>query len=290
MAIFVFRQETDDIRRRELLFKKLQAGQLRQGWGWHEDFDLRHGEKGFIEAILTTDYPKDRAHAELIYRKVARMLEIKAGDRMVIPKQPDAELFTVATATGSYNFEADAVDGDFRHSIPVDTASIKVLDYTHANWGAGLRSRLRGIPFSGPVVPVRKPELVELFSEALRASENIDPDAGDLISGGRTEGGKRVVYGTRYERDPRIRAEALRIHGLKCGACEFEFEKFHGAHGTGYIHVHHIKPLHQGIQAVSPATDVAVLCANCHAMIHRKKTETLSVEELRRMIEKQRSS
>lgn len=288
MGIFVFRQETDDERRRKLLFAKLQAGQLRQGWGWHPDFDLRRGKGVYVSAMLKTDFADDEKHAKRIHKKIVRMLEIEKGDFLLIPKQPDLELFTVVTASGRYNFEDDAVDGDFRHCIPVDPASIRILDYSDPEWGGEVRSRLRGIPFSGPVVPIRKPALVTLFSRVLQESQVGDSSGGDLTSGGRAEGGKRVVYGTRYERDPRIRAEALRIHGTRCHACAFDFEKTYGLHGAGYIHVHHIRPLHAGPQTVSPAKDLAVLCANCHAMVHRKKTETLTVEELRQMIARQR--
>jgi 5-methylcytosine-specific restriction protein A len=33
-------------------------------------------------------------------------------------------------------------------------------------------------------------------------------------------------------------------HGTSCRCCGFDFEKVYGEHGKGFIHVHHIKPLH----------------------------------------------
>ena len=35
---------------------------------------------------------------------------------------------------------------------------------------------------------------------------------------------------------------------------------------------------------VNPYTDLITLCANCHRMIHRKKNEILSLDELRQII------
>uniref|UniRef100_UPI0004A48CA4 HNH endonuclease n=1 Tax=Vibrio parahaemolyticus TaxID=670 RepID=UPI0004A48CA4 len=52
--------------------------------------------------------------------------------------------------------------------------------------------------------------------------------------------------------------------------------------GEGYIHIHHKVPVSQlGTSTlVDPEKDLVPLCANCHAMVHRKKDHTLSVEEL----------
>ncbi|HLG77135.1 MAG TPA: hypothetical protein VKX46_12025 [Ktedonobacteraceae bacterium] len=40
---------------------------------------------------------------------------------------------------------------------------------------------------------------------------------------------------------------------------------------------------------VDPATDMAVVCANCHRMIHRDPDRPLSIEELRQIIAAHRS-
>jgi hypothetical protein len=47
----------------------------------------------------------------------------------------------------------------------------------------------------------------------------------------RTEGGRRVVVSARVERDPSLRAEALRIHGHDCMVCSFSFESVYGEWG-----------------------------------------------------------
>ncbi|QIX62740.1 restriction endonuclease [Hymenobacter sp. BT18] len=100
------------------------------------------------------------------------------------------------------------------------------------------------------------------------------------------DGTGRKVYGTRYERNPRLRARALQLHGSICKGCGFDFEKVYGEHGRGYIHVHHLNPIAStgGMLAVNPLTDMTVLCANCHSMVHRYPKKMLSLPELRALI------
>lgn len=78
----------------------------------------------------------------------------------------------------------------------------------------------------------------------------------------------------RIERNSSASRIAKKVHGLKCQCCGFDFEATYGEIGAGFIEVHHLKPLselNEG-QAVryDVAIDFAVLCANCHRMIHRQ--------------------
>ncbi len=91
-----------------------------------------------------------------------------------------------------------------------------------------------------------------------------------------------------YERSPKLRAAAILAHGTTCMACGFDFEKMYGEHGTGYIEVHHLKPVSdlKKETKVDPKTEMAVVCSNCHRMIHRKRDKVLSLEELKLLLEK----
>ena len=102
----------------------------------------------------------------------------------------------------------------------------------------------------------------------------------------RSEGKKTQYYTTRYERNPQNRQQAIAIHGTKCMACGFDFEKFYGERGEDYIEVHHIVPLATRDQQVNidPRTDLIVVCSNCHRMIHRRKNDILTLEGLKRII------
>jgi predicted HNH restriction endonuclease len=99
----------------------------------------------------------------------------------------------------------------------------------------------------------------------------------------RTEGGEKVFISKRRERDSTLRRQAIAIHGLDCMVCGFNFAAAYGAQGGGFIEVHHVAPLSDtGITHTDPRTDLAVVCANCHRMLHRKRGICLSLDELRR--------
>jgi 5-methylcytosine-specific restriction enzyme A len=52
-----------------------------------------------------------------------------------------------------------------------------------------------------------------------------------------------------------------------------------------YIEVHHTRSIAEidgGV--VSPETDLAPLCSNCHSMVHRERGRVIALEELRVMI------
>jgi 5-methylcytosine-specific restriction protein A len=104
------------------------------------------------------------------------------------------------------------------------------------------------------------------------------------------EGGPKFRYVSFYERRPRLRAEAIRHHHTVCQVCGFDFERFYGERGAGFIEVHHLKPVStlKKKTSVDPKVDMAVICANCHRMIHRKRDAILSLNELRSMIKKRR--
>ncbi|MGV9316000.1 HNH endonuclease [Streptomyces sp. NPDC003691] len=57
---------------------------------------------------------------------------------------------------------------------------------------------------------------------------------------------------------------------LACEACGFDFEKVYGDRGAGYIECHHVLPLHAAGESRTKLSDLALICANCHRMIHRR--------------------
>ncbi len=66
---------------------------------------------------------------------------------------------------------------------------------------------------------------------------------------------------------------AKKFHGTTCQACDLNFGKRYGEIGDGFIEAHHLKPigtLEEGVAIkYDVASEFAVLCANCHRMIHR---------------------
>ena len=100
------------------------------------------------------------------------------------------------------------------------------------------------------------------------------------------EGKRAERLSSFYERNPKLRAAAILIHGNTCAACGFNFGLSYGEHGVGFIEVHHLKPVSTFTEEtqVDPENDMTVLCSNCHRMIHRRKSKTLSLDELRTMV------
>lgn len=100
------------------------------------------------------------------------------------------------------------------------------------------------------------------------------------------EGKKIEIYTYKYERNPKLRAEAIRLHGFTCRACGFNFEEHYGNLGKEYIEIHHVQPLYSFNEEkeIDPSKDLVPLCSNCHRMIHRKKDSILSIEELKNIL------
>lgn len=77
---------------------------------------------------------------------------------------------------------------------------------------------------------------------------------------------------------------------LECEACGFDFGVFYGKRGEGFIEVHHTVPLHTlTATRKTRLSDLALLCANCHRMVHAKSV-WLSIEELKGLVLQGRSS
>ncbi|OOE13152.1 HNH endonuclease [Fictibacillus arsenicus] len=101
------------------------------------------------------------------------------------------------------------------------------------------------------------------------------------------EGQRKTIKVNMYERNPIARKKCVEHYGIQCQVCETNFEKTYGDVGKDFIHVHHIKPLHEIQQEyiVDPVKDLIPVCPNCHAMLHRKEDgEYLTIEQLKNRI------
>nr|WP_240962852.1 HNH endonuclease [Antrihabitans stalactiti] len=70
---------------------------------------------------------------------------------------------------------------------------------------------------------------------------------------------------------------------IACETCDFDFEVVYGELGAGFIHVHHVVPLHFSGEVETTLEHLVLLCANCHQMIHRGPSWK-TPEELRGII------
>jgi 5-methylcytosine-specific restriction protein A len=104
------------------------------------------------------------------------------------------------------------------------------------------------------------------------------------------EGNTVTRLHTYRERD-RALVNSKKKHTLKklgkitCEACNFDFS-IYGDRGKDFIEVHHLKPISQlKLGDVTKLEDLALLCANCHRMVHIK-TPWLSLDELKSLMTK----
>lgn len=82
----------------------------------------------------------------------------------------------------------------------------------------------------------------------------------------------RIRMHKRVERNQALSRMAKRVHGYVCEACGFDFEAVYGEIGHKFIEAHHLLPVSKRVGAIvetDPKADFAVLCSNCHRMVHR---------------------
>ena len=82
----------------------------------------------------------------------------------------------------------------------------------------------------------------------------------------------------------RKKAQVLTATGaLACEVCGFDFGARYGKRGHGYAECHHRLPLSRSGPARTHLNDLAIVCANCHRMLHRGDPLP-TVEELRALL------
>ncbi|NTV45997.1 MAG: hypothetical protein HGB11_05650 [Chlorobiales bacterium] len=130
--------------------------------------------------------------------------------------------------------------------------------------------------------------LIAIESGSDRSSSSVIlPDLDFSVSG--TEGATRFVTHLRRERDHNI-VEAKKVAilntkgNLSCEVCGFDFFATYGKLGYGLCEVHHLKPLSASNESVTTMLDdLAVLCSNCHRIIHRSDP-MLTIAELSKLL------
>ena len=114
--------------------------------------------------------------------------------------------------------------------------------------------------------------------------KNIFDKLPDIDAG--KEGKLRLVSHMSRERDQKLvkakKEYALRTNRkLSCEVCGFDFAKVYGKIGKEFCEVHHLTPLAQADgEGETTLDDLAIVCSNCHRMLHRGKP-IFTIEELK---------
>ena len=159
-----------------------------------------------------------------------------------------------------------------------------------------------GIQISKPAIAV---ELERCWAHARRASQS--PGRDSTTSSRRTSARQRPPVGERpaavefsaqegalkeqkrltQGRNRTLRDKALQQAMGRCAACGRDYSKVLDGAGKRVLEVHHRRQLSlRETPELTRVTDLAVVCANCHRLLHVNQAKTLKVEELKRRLKK----
>jgi hypothetical protein len=99
------------------------------------------------------------------------------------------------------------------------------------------------------------------------------------------EGTKTEVLRLTTKRSRRLRDQAFRAANNICAVCDRDFSTILDGRGIRVLQVHHRKQLAScDAPVITKLSDLVVVCANCHLLIHLDPKQTLSVQTLRNML------
>ena len=109
----------------------------------------------------------------------------------------------------------------------------------------------------------------------------------DIHTDSATEGRRRLVLHLQRERNQNVvRNKKKQAASLDCEVCGFSFNQVYGSAASDYCEVHHLRPLSEVEDTTQTRIeDLAILCANCHRVIHLAYPP-YTLDELRSMIAK----
>jgi len=219
-------------------------------------------------------------------------LYFRVGRRPVSARHPDVVRFSMLLNRLPVH-PAASRQTSFRNpnGIAMKLANLLRLDPLYTGRGLGRGNQLESIiwnEFAG------EPLRLEQTAAAIRAHiglEGTEPLQIGELGEDFPEG--RILTRVHYSRERSARAvreKKRHVQGrtgrLCCEACEFDFAVMYGTLGEGFAECHHRTPL----AALSPdsktqLSDLAIVCANCHRILHKSRPTMMSVEELRALLE-----
>lgn len=170
-------------------------------------------------------------------------------------------------------------------SILESTYRVSLIDWEHIQLPGGQIKPKGKLKLNLDILPDVE-DLWEKHLEQIRfpkAPKDEDERSGYIQFG--EEGRYKVRIHKTRERDgaaPRAKkAEAMRMYGkLECEVCNFTFSDKYGSHGADFIECHHREPL----ALLGPEKtriiileELALVCANCHRMLHRNDWPAIEV-------------
>jgi hypothetical protein len=173
----------------------------------------------------------------------------------------------------------------FETPLPVRTL---VDEYGDEIRGDLLNTAPRFYPFNGWGTTVRTVQGIYLAAATpglygvIRRALGLEEAPGDRSDGAEPHSdyveARRLARERYYfARNPALVRAAKERLSYTCQVCGFDFAATYGLIGEHYVECHHMKPLSERPEeeqldgATTSADEVAVVCANCHRMLHRRR-------------------
>lgn len=212
--------------------------------------------------------------------------QLRVGGRIIVDKvldQADAEVYA------DWGFDIwqsdqhvamplkDAFSFTPENIVPVD--DVKRLEFISGDSVKTLKfiDEKRLDPQTLRGVRELTPSSATLLNEYIETIDSISEQGMTQASVFLSEGKRKVVSHYIRERNPAVAYLAKRrrlseVGELKCDVCNFSFKEVYGKVGENYIEAHHTKPISEmRIEDETNLDDIALVCSNCHRMIHTKK-------------------
>ncbi len=208
--------------------------------------------------------------------------EARPGDQIVFyMKRPLSEFVAVGVVDSDPWFIDDEANDWFGH-YAVDVSDVAMLPHAvsivHArqrfpSWG-WLRQPRRSTRVPG--------QIANKFLQFLGGGGGQGAtyaDEGDI------EGTKTEVRRLTTKRSRRLRDLAFNAANNICSVCDRDYSKVLEGCGVRVLQVHHRKQLsaREG-PSITKVSDLVIVCANCHLLIHLDPKKALSVQRLRKML------
>lgn len=222
-------------------------------------------------------------------------LDLYLKNRQRLPEHEDPSITELSAFLQSLAGASAGRLASFRNAngVYMKLANFRALDPFYTDQGKRGLSRGSRLDadvwneFSG------RPSDLSLVAGAIRtniteAADAIDNDP--IFVAEAAEGRLLARLHYRRERSANLvaakKAEAMALNGrLECEGCNFDFVTAYGPHGSGLIEAHHLKPLHTLTPgAKTKLADLALLCANCHRIIHFR-IPWLTLQQLKTLVE-----
>jgi 5-methylcytosine-specific restriction protein A len=236
----------------------------------------RNGLHGSIVSLMPVAKPRlDWEREELV---LAGDLVIRNGWRQLVPTDPRvSELSELLRRLPLHPVQDRSPQ--FRN---VNSVVRKTADIATNRPGHDGKPTRGGAPTKRIITELlTQPDYIHQLAESIRESETrgeftpLTRPVGEEDDESGQEGRLLVRRHVSYERDRKLRQrklDATRRAGrpIACEVCGFDFGHTYGDRGNGYIECHHVVPLHISGSGRTRLSDLALLCANCHRMVHSR--------------------